>query len=144
MEDYIPITEAQSDPEGAVDSSLIKRLRDNPIAIAKGAAGAPKIQYAALDEGLAQQPAGGLGTYAFAGTETGTSEGALFGEVKPGSDFRPAGIAATQSFLAVSRPGAASSHRSEAGTALAGSWRCMGRCDPGPTTSGATLWLRIS
>jgi len=41
--DYITITEAQSDPEAAVDSSLIKRLRDNPIAIAEGAAGAPRL-----------------------------------------------------------------------------------------------------
>jgi hypothetical protein len=41
--DYITITEAQSDPEAAVDSSLIKRLRDNPVAIAEGAAGAPRL-----------------------------------------------------------------------------------------------------
>ena len=49
MEDYTPITEAQSDPEAAVDSSLIKRLRDNPIAIAKGAAGAPRVYARALE-----------------------------------------------------------------------------------------------
>lgn len=48
MADYIPITEGQSDPEAPVDSSLIKRLRDNPIAIAEGAAGAPKVQGVAL------------------------------------------------------------------------------------------------
>jgi hypothetical protein len=42
--DYITITEAQSDPEAAVDSSLIKRLRDNPIAIAEAATGAPIVK----------------------------------------------------------------------------------------------------
>jgi len=48
--DYITITEAQSDPEAAVDSSLIKRLRDNPIAIAEGAAGAPRIVPSAVTD----------------------------------------------------------------------------------------------
>ena len=52
MEDYIPITEAQSDPEAVVDSSLIKRLRDNPLAIARGAPGARRIEGAALKRNL--------------------------------------------------------------------------------------------
>jgi hypothetical protein len=44
MADYIPITEAQSNPEAPVDSSLIKRLRDNPVAIAGGTTGAPRVR----------------------------------------------------------------------------------------------------
>jgi hypothetical protein len=42
MADYIAVTEAQSNPFAPVTSELVKQLRDNPIAIAEGAAGAPR------------------------------------------------------------------------------------------------------
>ena len=41
MSDYIGITEAQSNPFAPLTSELVKQLRDNPIAIAEGAEGAP-------------------------------------------------------------------------------------------------------
>ena len=43
MADYIGITEAQSNPFAPLTSELVKQLRDNPIAIAQGADGAPRI-----------------------------------------------------------------------------------------------------
>ena len=43
MTDYIGITEAQSNPFAPLTSELVKQLRDNPIAIAEGAVGAPRI-----------------------------------------------------------------------------------------------------
>ena len=49
MADYIGITEAQSNPFAPLTSELVKQLRDNPIAIAEGAEGAPRVLPAALD-----------------------------------------------------------------------------------------------
>ena len=40
---YIGITEAQSNPFAPLTSELVKQLRDNPIAIAEGASGAPRL-----------------------------------------------------------------------------------------------------
>ena len=44
MADYLEITEAQSNPFAPLTSELVKQLRDNPLAIAEGTAGAPIIQ----------------------------------------------------------------------------------------------------
>ena len=44
MTEYIGITEAQSNPFAPLTSELVKQLRDNPIAIAEGAAGAPRVR----------------------------------------------------------------------------------------------------
>lgn len=50
MTDYISITEAQTDPGAPFTSDLAKQYRDNPIAIAEGAVGAPRIQVGAFPE----------------------------------------------------------------------------------------------
>lgn len=50
MTDYISITEAQTDPGAPFTSDLAKQYRDNPIAIAEGSAGAPRIQVGAFPE----------------------------------------------------------------------------------------------
>ena len=50
MADYIGITEAQSNPFAPLTSELVKQLRDNPIAIAQGAAGAPRVERAAIED----------------------------------------------------------------------------------------------
>ena len=52
MTDYIGITEAQSNPFAPLTSELVKQLRDNPIAIAEGAEGAPRVQGSAIVEKL--------------------------------------------------------------------------------------------
>ena len=43
MTDYTSIADSQIDPKAPVTSELLTAYRDNPIAIAEGAAGAPKI-----------------------------------------------------------------------------------------------------
>lgn len=43
MVDYVTITDAQIDPEAPITSELMSALRDNPIAIAEGAPGAPTV-----------------------------------------------------------------------------------------------------
>ena len=50
MSDYIGITEAQSNPFAPLTSELVKQLRDNPIAIAEGAAGAPRLYLRSLEQ----------------------------------------------------------------------------------------------
>ena len=60
MSSYIGITEAQSNPFAPLTSELVKQLRDNPLAIAQGAAGAPKVVSEGLDMFTGQ---GGTVTY---------------------------------------------------------------------------------
>lgn len=48
MADWPNITDAQCDPDAPVTSELIYGLRDAPIAIAEGAAGAPRIRAMSL------------------------------------------------------------------------------------------------
>ena len=43
MTSYITITDAETDPEAPLTSELAKKWRDNPIALAEGAIGAPRI-----------------------------------------------------------------------------------------------------
>lgn len=50
MTSYITITDAETDPEAPLTSELAKKWRDNPIAIAEGAVGAPKVQRDAIQD----------------------------------------------------------------------------------------------
>jgi hypothetical protein len=63
MASYITITDAETDPEAPLTSELAKKWRDNPLAIAEGAIGAPKIVPKAM--GLF------LGTFNFSATPAG-------------------------------------------------------------------------
>ena len=49
MSVYIEITEAQSNPFAPLTSELVKQLRDNPIAIAEGSPGAPRLYLRSLE-----------------------------------------------------------------------------------------------
>ena len=120
-----------------------RALRDNPIAIAEGAAGAPRIQFAALDAWFST--AGAIGSYVFA---HGTSD-VSFGSTVAGSTLRPTSAARSV------RSGAQTLATFNEGATQSGTWRCMGTFDQtvtgpnegsgnGPTIMGATLWLRIS
>lgn len=48
MADYIPVVDSSVDPDAPLTSDLMYRLRDNPLAIAEGAAGAPKVRSEAM------------------------------------------------------------------------------------------------
>jgi len=56
MTDYNNIPQADIDTDSPIDESLLERMRDNPIAITEGAAGAPKIQTAAIQDGAVTSP----------------------------------------------------------------------------------------
>ena len=49
MTDYNPILATETDPDAPLRSSLFKRMVANPIALAEGAPGAPKVVGQALD-----------------------------------------------------------------------------------------------
>jgi hypothetical protein len=127
-------------PGRAIDG---RALRDNPIAIAEGADGAPRIAFAALDAWFTT--AGAVGTYVFARRLTGD---AGFGSMVAGSTLRP-----ISSAYSVQATGGTAQPAFSDGGALSGTWRCMGNFDEAVTGSdesgsislrGATLWLRIS
>jgi hypothetical protein len=85
--------------------------------------------------------AGAVGTYVFA---YGGASDIAFGGTVAGSSLQPTGAAYT-----VNTTGSPSNYSFTLGSALAGTWRCMGYYDRIPTQSsltalGATLWLRIS
>jgi hypothetical protein len=131
-----------------------RALRDNPIAIAEGESGAPRVVDAALsttatntgrDWVLARNAlsaAGAVGTYAFLG-ETTNAVTRNFGDTVAGSALRPAGIRADEPFT-VSAPVADALHSADPTFTPTGTWRCMGSARGATGVYGATLWLRIS
>lgn len=129
-------------------------LRDNPIAIAEGVAGAPRIQQAAMaDNSVATRTivdgsvianklaAGGSETNWVAGRTAGIGAGSvgsyalLFRNVNSAT-----GPGATASGSELSYSSAAG----DRGGAPPGSWRCMGYSLTNTGGSGATLWLRYA
>ena len=48
MPDYVPIVDDIIQPDAPLTADLMFRMRDNPLAIAEGAAGAPKVRSEAL------------------------------------------------------------------------------------------------
>jgi len=114
---------------------------ENPIALAEGAADAPRIEDAALDTGAATSAgvtwwglrsagaaAGSVGTYAFL-APTSTTQEFTFGETSAGSGLRATNASGSALFD---------------GVALSGTWRCMGRTRQNSQAERATVFLRIS
>lgn len=48
MPDYVPIVDDSIQPDAPLTADLMFRMRDNPLAIAEGAAGAPKVRSEAM------------------------------------------------------------------------------------------------
>lgn len=71
MADYTTITDSQVDPEAPITSELMSALRDNPIAIAEGAANAPRVEASGRKfEALARQSATGTTAIGWTSLET--------------------------------------------------------------------------
>ena len=144
MADYNAILDAEIEPEKPVTTSLLNRLRDNPIAISEGAAGAPRVQTAAIAGGavtaaklatgtgerdwvlarIAAAAVGAVGTYAFL---YNSGSATLPGETRPASLLRYSSAAG----------GSSSGEPS-------GTWRCMGVMNATSDETRTTLWLRVS
>ena len=61
MTAYTAIADADIDPESPITTTLVTRLRDNPIAISEGTSPAPSIQTAAYASGSVDAAAIGTG-----------------------------------------------------------------------------------
>ena len=131
MTTYTGIANSEVDGDSPITDTLMQRLRDNVLAMFEGAAGAPRLQLAALDTWFTT--AGAVGTYVFATRTTGTADVA-FGSTLAGSSLSTVG--ASWDMTSLSAP-------LTTGSTLSGTWQCMGNYDhANGGTKGATLWLR--
>ena len=139
MATWTTIPDSSIEPGKPIRSIDTLALRDNPVAIAEGAAGAPKIDpFAAFAH---NGEAGAVGTYAFA-TSTTTSNVA-FGSTRAGSALRPTSAARSHD----NGGSSLAPYALDVGSALSGTWRCMGTYDYATTVGiafGSTLWMRIA
>ena len=131
-------------------------LRDNPIAIAQGASGAPRVQTGGIQDGAVTTAKIADGNVTAVKLATGTPErdwvlartasagvGAVgtyaFLTVINLIQSLPAGTTLPGSFLGYSNAGAGIG-----ATAGAGTWRLMGQITTNTQSSNTSLWLRIS
>ena len=140
MADWTNITNQAVGVGGLPSGTTVTALRDNPVAIAEGAAGAPRVDLPAIVDALAAVPAGSRGSYVWARRG---SINVNYGDTAAGSSLQP-----TSAVWEVGGTGASA----DVGSALSGTWRCMGRntvdklvgTEPNRFVRFATLWLRIS
>lgn len=148
MADYIPISDAQIEPKAPVTSELMNQLRDNPIAIAEGAVGAPTIGGA-----IAVLTPGDVGTDVFAIVDFDADITIAFGSSVAGSNLTPAGFRLTaRTFSGVvggyefTLGSAVTANYTAPGT-LSGTWVCLGYAytdnDSSNTDYAATKFRRI-
>jgi hypothetical protein len=154
MATWTTLPDSALEPGKPIRSIDALALRDNPVAITEGAAGAPKIQAQALDTTadeknwvlgrIIEASVGDVGTYAWLGETTATSTAP--GATRAGSNLRYVGV----NKIAVSWSGASANLTGGLFTVTpAGTWRCMGSSltftvpELGATYP-ATLWLRIA
>ena len=149
MADWTNLPNAAVGVGGLPSGTTVTALRDNPVASAEGAAGAPRIEYEALASWYST--AGAVGTYAFAWRNS-TATPPAFGGTVAGSQLRPAGLSGGGISVTTdsTRFSSTDDFFGSAGTgrsALSGTWRCMGEAKRTTVVGGNyphTLWLRIS
>lgn len=161
MADWTDIPDATFEPGAPAKGRDMRFLRDNPIAIAEGAPGAPRIagqQSPAIRNGGI--PNGEIGSEKFqSGTDerdwvlarvASSSRGAvgtyaLLRTVGPGAETSGGSTRAGSSLVYYSTTGSGESH---SGENPSGTWRNMGHDVIASTSGGAeyrnSLWLRIS
>jgi hypothetical protein len=109
---------------GLPSGSTVTALRDNPIAIAEGAAGAPRVELPAIVDALASMQLGGLGSYAFL--------------QRQGADVAPGQVLSGGSLRYANSFGEPITTPTPSGT-----WRAMG-WTRFSSQAWATVWLRIT
>ncbi len=83
MADWTTITDTQVDPDAPLTSQLGYAWRDNPIAIAEGAVGAPRVMHNALNTYIGSETTTGSTPIEFLNTN-GSLRFLSFGLVDPG------------------------------------------------------------
>jgi hypothetical protein len=138
MTTWTNITDASLEPGKPLRSIDLLALRDNPIAVAAGAAGAPKIKNTAFNTGV-------LGAEKF---QTGTTERDW---VLARTSDAGAGAVGTYAFLKTNTPVGfnqnisgfsltPSNSENDSSGSVSGTWKCMGTV----SSNKSTLWLRIA
>jgi hypothetical protein len=153
---YVPIDDANLEPNKYVRSVDGIALKNNPTAIAEGASGAPRFQAAAMTTGddMAEwfgniyktTEAGVVGSLMYGTFQDAATEftGYVYSQPIVGSALRPSG--SVHADVAMTVP---------TDSALSGTWMCLGfniKTVPYQTTSGttpvnnfaSTLWVRIA
>ena len=143
MTDYTTLSNTAVGVGGLPSGATVTALRDNPIAIAEGAAGAPRVVDAALD--TTATAAGDAWVVArssgIAGVIAGYSVGGIgtYAMLRNNGTSRDPGSTQTGSLL---------NYSSAAGdtvtTVISGTWRCMGRAlGSSSAAQEVSMWLRI-
>lgn len=155
MATWTTLPDSTIEPGKPIRSIDTLALRDNPIAIAEGEVGAPKILDSALgatvttagtnwvQNRIAGGAVGAVGTYAFLGEIFGVTSQP--GSTRAGSNLRYAGVMSSSQWIATT----ASALAAGVSTPVpSGTWRCMGYSQfvsQGENQYyGGTLWLRIA
>lgn len=138
MTTYTAIPNSDVDEDSPLSTALMSALRDNVLAIQEGDVSAPSI----LSGVIAGAAAGAVGTYVLATSSTASN--VSFGNTRAGSALYPTSVASAHA-----RNTSEGSWDFADGSALSGTWRCMGHYDDTVANgdglmSGSTLWLRIS
>lgn len=145
MADYIAQPDSSVDPDAPVTSDLMYALRDNPIAIAEGSAGAPRIADAALSTTVTAAGRDWVGRR-YASSSWNSVGATVMGVVDAISTTGTTPVNSGQSVAgSLIRPTNAAGAVS-AGY-LTGNWECMGYIpNRNQTTDVArtTLWRRVS
>ena len=140
MADWTVITDASLDPDAPLTSELAYAWRDNPIAIAEGAAGAPRI----LDAALGTTPTNAGRNWVAQRTVTASASGVgqyAFLRVLGSAGYNP-GDTVDASVTGLQWAGSGPTAGSNVST---GVWRCQGFISAGSGVSErSTLFLRIS
>ena len=161
MANWQTIPDASVNPGAPVTTSLMRAMRDNPLAIIEGAAGAPKIQNNAfadnsisptkLTDGTSFVTGiitgfgiGNVGAYAILGGNADYSPG----DTAAGSALTYAGL--LSSLYDVGTPSGEIDLQAPTGASPAGTWRCQGITAVGSGVGdiGGTfrvcLWQRVA
>jgi hypothetical protein len=151
MATWTNVSSTVLEPGDPIRSVDIIAIKENIIALSEGASGAPKIQLAALQNGIvldatASATAGAVGTYVFAEHKADVG----FGSTVAGSNLQPSGMV-TVVFTTYTNDNAPDTRTTgvNSGSFLSGTWRCMGVLSnatvSGTNSAGtATLLLRIA
>lgn len=134
MATWVDPIDSQTDPDAPLTSELGKRWDNNVIAAFEGASGAPRLVYSA----------GEVGSFAFA-YHTGVVDYS-YGDVVDGADLRPVSAIRRRELNFTG------DYNMDSGSALSGSWQCLGffdyrngdSGDPERFVYGATMWQRVS
>lgn len=129
MADFVTVTQTARDPDAPVTTNLINALYDNPIAIAEGASGAPRVQYAAMGTWFsAINNVGSIGFFSYA-TNVDVAPGATIA----GSSLRWTSVREADADL------------TDSVAAPPGDWVLLGNIAPsGSGTRYASLFMRVS